>query len=150
VLEYIADSAGSPLQTVWLQTLLAMGSSPSTGEQVIPASIIEATIQPRLASMINPTDPETTVPYYGLAQSIYNYRGHRVIEHGGDVPGQKSQVIRLPDQLIGLAIMVNDEQLGDLYHAVAKWRIIDQLLGLEPIDFRSRRVEWFRSTANSS
>jgi hypothetical protein len=114
--------------------------NPTTGDPVIPSTIIDATITPRMASRPNATDPETTLPHYGLAQSMYDYRGHRVIEHGGDVPGQKSQIIRLPDKMIGVAIMVNDEQLGGLYHEVAKWRIIDHLLGLTPVDFKTRFV----------
>ena len=127
-------------QTTWLRTLLSQGLDPTTSDLIIPSTIIDATITPRVASRSNATDPETTLPYYGLAQSMYDYRGHRVIEHGGDVPGQKSQVIRLPDRMFGVAIMVNDEQLGDMYHQVAKWRIIDHLLGLAPVDFKTRSV----------
>ena len=128
------------LQIIWLETLLLKGSNPTTGEQIIPSAIIDATITPNIAPRPKATDPETTVPYYGLAQLMYDYRGYRVIEHGGDVPGQRSQVIRLSDKMIGVAIMVNDEHLGGLYREVITWRIIDHLLGLRPVDFKTRSV----------
>ena len=73
-----------------------------------------------------------------MAQSIYDYRGYEIVEHGGDLPGQESQVIRVPSEMIGLAVMVNDEQMGTLYHEVVKWMILDELLVLEPIDWRTR------------
>ena len=47
-------------------------------------------------------------------------------------------MIRVPSEMIGLAVMVNDEQMGTLYHEVIKWMILDELLGLEPIDWRTR------------
>ena len=78
------------------------------------------------------------MPHYGMAQSIYNYRGYEIVEHGGDLPGQESQVIRVPSEMIGLAVMVNDEQMGTLYHEVVKWMILDELLELESIDWRTR------------
>ena len=81
-----------------------------------------------------------TVPQYGMGQSTYSYRGHEIVEHGGDLPGQESQVVRVPSKMIGLAVMVNDEQMGTLFHEVAKWTILDELLGLEPIDWRERYV----------
>lgn len=40
--------------------------------------------------------------------------------------------------MVGLAVMVNDDQMGTLYHEVVKWMILDELLGLEPIDWRTR------------
>jgi hypothetical protein len=54
------------------------------------------------------------VPHYGMAQSIYNYRGYEIVEHGGDLPGQEPPMIRVPSAMIGLAVMVNDEQMGTL------------------------------------
>lgn len=60
------------------------------------------------------------MPHYGMAQSIYNYRGYEIVEHECDLPGQESQVIRVPSEMIGLAVMVNEEQMGTLYHEVVK------------------------------
>lgn len=85
-------------------------------------------------------EPEMSVPYYGMAQWIYTYRGHEIVEHVGAIIGHKSTVIRVPDSMIGIAIMNNDEQLGGKYYETIKLMILDELLGLEPIDWRERWV----------
>jgi hypothetical protein len=35
-------------------------------------------------------------------------------------------------------VFCNDNDLGIAYHDVAKFRILDDLLGLEPVDFKTR------------
>jgi hypothetical protein len=40
--------------------------------------------------------------------------------------------------MIGVAVMCNDDEFGDMFNEVAKWRIIDDLLGLDPVDFKTR------------
>lgn len=121
-----------------MKTLLLNGRNPETDQQVIPQSILEDTVKPQIQMKSKSDDPEMTVPMYGLAQWTYKYRGFDVVEHTGAMPGQKSLIMRLPGKMIGVAIMVNDQQLGKLFNEVAKWRIIDDLLGLEPIDFKTR------------
>jgi hypothetical protein len=126
------------LQVIWLKTLLLNGRNPETDEQVIPQSILEDTVKPQIQMKSKSDDPEITVPMYGLAQWTYKYKGFDVVEHTGAMPGQKSLIMRLPEKMIGVAIMVNDQQLGKLLNEVAKWRIVDDLLALEPIDFKTR------------
>lgn len=95
-------------------------------------------MKPHVAMKTKPEDPEMSSQMYGLGQEIYIYRGHQVIDHPGRAPGQKSYIIRLPDKMIGVAVMCNDDESGDMFNEVAKWRIIDDLLGLDPIDFKTR------------
>ncbi|KAJ9092582.1 hypothetical protein QFC19_008690 [Naganishia cerealis] len=75
---------------------------------------------------------------YGLAQSMYTYRGHNVIDHGGSDPGQMSQVMRIPEMGLGVAVMVNDDAWGTMYTDLVRWRVVDYLLGLDPVDWRSK------------
>lgn len=138
----LEDSVGSSSflssQVIWLKMLLLNGRNPETDEQVISQSILEDTVKPQIKMKSKSDDPEMTVPMYGLAQWTYKYRGFDVVEYTGAMPGQKSLIVRLPGKMIGVAIMVNDQQLGKLFNEVAKWRIVDDLLGLEPIDFKTR------------
>jgi hypothetical protein len=75
---------------------------------------------------------------YGFGQKMYTYRGHHVIEHGGADPGQMSQVARVPGAGIGVVVMVNDHEFGTGFHQVVQRMILDQLLGLEPVDWATR------------
>ncbi len=82
--------------------------------------------------------PEVSVGTYGLAQHRGSYRGNEFLEHGGADTGQMSQVIRVPGKGIGIAIIVNDDKFGTALTAVIKWRILDVMLGLEPVDWEER------------
>lgn len=60
-------------------------------------------------------------------------------EGTGSVPGFRSAVVHLPDDGFGVAILANDDTLGGLAAWVAlKFRIVDELLGLNTIDWKSR------------
>lgn len=44
---------------------------------------------------------------YGLGWTIGSLRGHKMVAHGGDIPGFNSQAIRLPDDKIFVAVLGN-------------------------------------------
>lgn len=89
--------------------------------------------------------PELGKLTYGMGQQMNTYRGHRIIEHIGTIPGQVSRVLRVPDLGVGLVIMTNEhggvhDRLGFLFAMTASWRVLDHLLGLQPIDWERRSV----------
>jgi hypothetical protein len=118
--------------------MLLNGEHPDTQKQIIPSWIFQDAIKPQVSIVPQPEDPEITKAFYGLAQMTSTYRVHKIIYHPGGMPGQRSAIIRLPDEMVGVAIMCNDDDLGDMFNEVAKWRIIDDLLGLDPVDFKTR------------
>lgn len=69
---------------------------------------------------------------------MYTYRGHYTIEHGGAVPGQMSQVMRIPGLGLGVAVMVNDNEFGTGFWQVVQRRVVDVLSGLEDIDWAAK------------
>lgn len=48
--------------------------------------------------------------------------------------GFHSQVTRLPFDGLGIAVLTNDNEYGSFYLESIKFRIIDAVMGLEPID----------------
>ncbi|KAJ9096125.1 hypothetical protein QFC20_006500 [Naganishia adeliensis] len=126
--------------STWLQVLLLRGRSPHTNETIIPESVIEMTSTPHSIPVENPLFdfPELGKITYGLGQQMNTYRGHRVIEHVGTMPGQVSRILRLPDLGIGVVVMVNDHELGFLFAMIASWGIMDHMLGLKPINWERR------------
>jgi CubicO group peptidase (beta-lactamase class C family) len=46
---------------------------------------------------------------YALAWEISDYRGHRIVSHGGAVPGLLSLVVLIPDLDVGFVILQNSE-----------------------------------------
>lgn len=139
-----------------------------TGKQILPPSVLKAIYTPRSVTApgsmpgfgLNKEWPEVSTGMYGLGQWTYHYRGHKVcvlldpgilwpviipsltsIDMRVPVrfPGFRSAVVHLPDDGFGVAILANDDTLGGLAAWVAlKFRIVDELLGLNTIDWKSR------------
>jgi hypothetical protein len=75
---------------------------------------------------------------YGLGQWITTYRGHNIAAHYGQMPGQASYIMRLPDIGVGIAIMMNDGTSGWDLNRVIVNRMMDDLFGLDPVDWEER------------
>ncbi|KAF7305423.1 Beta-lactamase class penicillin binding protein [Mycena chlorophos] len=123
---------------IWLQMLIGEGQHPVTKESVIPAEHIQRVASGVTVSVPVASYPELSPIVYGGAQSRGTYRGFEYIEHGGSVEGFKSQITRLPSKGFGVAVLSNDDSLGFEIAETVKFRLIDEFLGLEPIDWVAR------------
>ena len=70
---------------------------------------------------------------YGLGFYVRDYRGHKMVMHGGALQGFYSRVAMLPDEKLGVAIFTNAENSGSM--AALQWRILDHYLGMAPTDW---------------
>ena len=72
---------------------------------------------------------------YGLGFGLRDYRGRKVVSHGGSVPGYVSQVALVPEDRLGLVVLTNQEETG-AFEAV-KYRVFDEYLGapVPPVDW---------------
>jgi CubicO group peptidase (beta-lactamase class C family) len=100
-----------------------------------------------VAAMTNIHSPHMVMPQSSLNKEVLNanyalgwasevYRGHQVVEHGGNIDGFSAQVTMLPQDNIGIAVLTNLDATplpGIISNCVA-----DILLGLEPIDWSGR------------
>ncbi|KAK1232774.1 hypothetical protein PQX77_004099 [Marasmius sp. AFHP31] len=142
----------------WLQVLLLEGKDPRTGEEVIPEDAIRKIASGITVQTAAPSFPELSPVVYGGGQARSTYRGHNLIEHGGATTGEKipeeittdpdsfpcsdsgyrTQMTRLPDSKLGVAVFSNDDDHGSSFIEVIKYRIIDAALGLPAIDWDTR------------
>src|SRR5205814_4121547 len=44
---------------------------------------------------------------YGLGWFLRDWKGHKVVEHGGNIDGFNAQVALMPDQKLGFALLTN-------------------------------------------
>nr|ODN86262.1 hypothetical protein L203_04382 [Cryptococcus depauperatus CBS 7841] len=110
----------------WLAELLA----PTT----IPAHIIKQCIKPHIQSThLALTQAENAS--YGYAQWTHTYRKHKLYSHCGFQLGQHTLFATVPKAGIALAAMNTDHELGDALNEVIINTILDELLGLD-------RVNW--------
>ncbi|KAF7338793.1 Beta-lactamase class penicillin binding protein [Mycena sanguinolenta] len=141
-------------QARWLQMLLLNGQHPVTNVNIVPAAVI-GTVQtgvsvwdgnacvlqfnynPLLSTCLGEA-PELSPLVYGGAQIQSTYRGHVMIEHGGDWIGFHSQITRFPIDGFGIAVLTNDDTFGSVMLEVVKYRVIDSFFGLDPVDWNTR------------
>ncbi|KAF5365308.1 hypothetical protein D9758_005451 [Tetrapyrgos nigripes] len=122
----------------WLQVLLLDGRNPDTGEQVIPAEVLQK-VSSGITVMTSKADyPELSLIVYGGGQARGTYRGHEYIAHDGATNGYHTSIMRFPSAKLGIAVFSNDDMYGWNLQKIIKWRLADEVLGLEPID-RDRR-----------
>ncbi|CAK5267136.1 unnamed protein product [Mycena citricolor] len=126
--------------TSWVAMLLNDGRHPITNETVVPADVVEHVATGVTVANGKASYPELSPKVYGCGQERASYRGHEYIEHGGSNPGFKTQVIRFPQDGFGVISLSNDE-LGNGLMETVKWRLIDSVLGMEPIDWTARYRE---------
>jgi hypothetical protein len=54
--------------------------------------------------------------------------------------GFSSMISRIPSDNLGVAILSNDAISGGLIMQIIRYRLLDEALGLEPIDWNSRFI----------
>ena len=70
---------------------------------------------------------------YGLGFNIRDYRGKKLVLHGGALQGFYSRVLMVPEEKLGIAIFTNAENSGSM--TALQWRILDHYLGAAPTDW---------------
>jgi CubicO group peptidase (beta-lactamase class C family) len=127
----IASSANDLAK--WLQVLLNDGKT-AEGKQVFSAKTLAEMWKPQIVTPTpTPTQPpelkeaQATFTAYGLGWSLSDYRGARLISHGGAVFGFQTVVALLPEKKVGLAITINSED-GELVVGLMN-ELLDHYLG---------------------
>jgi CubicO group peptidase (beta-lactamase class C family) len=87
--------------------------------------------------------PEKLPVGYALGWSVEAYRGHRVVEHGGNIEGISTQLHLFPDDGLGVVVLTNLGGIG-LRDAVP-YLVADALLDLEPLPWGERYHEAWTS-----
>lgn len=113
----------------WLLAQLADGQL--DGQPVISTATLERQHAPHMLATL-PDLPGLTNYAYGLGWMIGRYRDRRIVWHNGGIDGFLTQCMLLPDDGIGVAVLTNTSSSGmDL---VVACRVLDELLGAEPLD----------------
>src|SRR2546423_13959557 len=126
----------------WLIALMNDGKY--NGKQVLPANVLKATLQPAigLPNTLGESQGfwELLNPAYGLGRQTAAYRGHLITYHGGDLPGFHSQVSFLPNDKIGVIVLVISDHSAPLYNVVS-YDVYERLLGMDQTPWSQRRLQ---------
>src|SRR6195256_6243124 len=126
----------------WLIALMNDGKY--NGKQVLSAKVLKDTLQPAIGLPNTLGEAlgywELLNPAYGMGRQTVSYRGHLLTFHGGDLPGFHSQVSFLPNDKIGVIVLVISDHSAPLYNVVS-YNVYDRLLGLDPTPWSQRRLQ---------
>jgi CubicO group peptidase (beta-lactamase class C family) len=70
---------------------------------------------------------------YALGLGVRDYRGHKLLQHTGGLPGYVSKVALLPDLRLGVVVLTNQESAGAFESIV--YHVLDHYLDAKPVDY---------------
>jgi CubicO group peptidase (beta-lactamase class C family) len=94
---------------------------------------------PQMTLSGTPDYPELGEDSYGMGFFISTYRGHKRIEHGGNLDGFSSIFTFLPNEKIGVVVLTNLD--GSPLPDVIAFNAIDRLLGADQIPWSKRFLD---------
>jgi len=77
--------------------------------------------------------PEANFLNYGLGWFLHDYRGRKVVEHGGAIDGMRAQVAMIPEEKLGLVILTNMN--GTTLPLAIMYKVFDAYLAASPRDW---------------
>src|SRR5690242_1100955 len=126
----------------WLIALINEGKY--NGKQVLPANVLKATIQPAIGL---PNTAGEALGYweilnsaYGMGRQTASYRGKLLTFHGGDLPGFHSQVSFMPNDKIGVIVLVQTDHSAPLYNIIS-YNVYERLLGMDQTPWSQRQLQ---------
>ena len=134
----IASSANDLAR--WLQVQMADGVA-AGGQRVFSAAAHQQMWTPVTPMPISQMPPElkplqSRFSSYALGWDVVDYRGVRVIWHGGAVFGFQTAVVILPEQKVGFSITINSED-GAIIRGLM-YELMDHYLGLPAGDWPAK------------
>lgn len=82
---------------------------------------------------------ELIVNTYAFGWNVGTYRGHRMVEHGGNTDGFTTSLKMLPDAGLGVVVLTNADHT-DMGEVVC-YNVFDRLLGLDQLDWSGRMLK---------
>ena len=114
----------------WLLAQLAGGQLDDV--TVMSAATAKRQLTPQMLMPDSGLMPGLTQYAYGLGWAIGHYRDHKLAMHSGGIDGFTTHCMLLPDDGIGVVVLTNTS--SSLMHMVVASRVLDELLGAEPLD----------------
>ena len=103
------------------------------GKQVVSKAALETMHSPQIEIDTPPSQtPGLAFPSYGLAWFSEEYRGLKIVEHGGNIDGFTAEVQLVPSKGLGLVILTNLNDANDFTKEV-RLGITERLVGMTPL-----------------
>lgn len=120
----------------WLKVWISGGYY--KGKEILPSSYVReaASSQMVMDDGLPKTDEDIYLSTYGLGWMISSYRGHYMVEHGGNINGFSASVSFFPTDKLGIVVLTN--QNSSNVPAIVLKSIADRMFALKKIDWNGR------------
>jgi CubicO group peptidase (beta-lactamase class C family) len=119
----------------WVRLNLARGEY--RGQRLLSDSVVKEMQTPqtviRADTLAERLYPHTHFRAYGLGWSLQDYRGHKMVHHGGALDGMRTHVAMIPQENLGVVVIANMEPTN--LHVALVYRILDAYLGAPAHDW---------------
>jgi CubicO group peptidase (beta-lactamase class C family) len=123
----------------WIRMNLNEGTY--RGQKVLSPEVVQAMQSPetiiRLEGAWAMMAPESNFMAYGLGWFLNDYRGRKIVHHGGNIDGMHALVAMLPEEELGLVVLTNHNPNFATYALM--YRVFDAYLDAPQQDW-SRRL----------
>jgi len=121
--------------------LMQLGTSGSyNGKTIISEKQMNEIHKPQMAQ--RPSNAMAAQSSYGLGWNITDYKGKRVITHGGATDGFNTSMYLMPELELGIIVVGNT--FNSLGNAVA-YQVMDAYLGSSDVDWNKRYLERYNA-----
>jgi CubicO group peptidase (beta-lactamase class C family) len=131
--------------TAWVRLQLSDGEF--TGQRLLSSGAVKET---QKSHTVVPYEvpwsllfPDAHFLNYGLGWFLSDYRGRKVVEHGGNIDGMSALVAFIPEEKLGLVVLTNLN--GSELRTALKLRIFDAFLGGEAKDWSAIHLKTMKS-----
>ena len=82
--------------------------------------------------------PDAHFMSYGMGWFLSDFRGKKLVEHGGAIDGMRALVAMIPEENVGVVILTNVS--GTLLPQFLSYRIFDSYMGQQPKDWQAEAL----------
>ena len=141
-----AIAAGANDLARWLAVQLAGGQLPGSEQQLFSAESGVEMWRPVMPVPVTPfpgalADAVPQFRGYALGWMVQDYRGHKIIQHGGGTQGFRAVVVLIPEKSVGFAIVNNSED--NEFVPGLQYELLDHYLGLPKHDWPRAFKDFF-------
>lgn len=125
----------------WLR--LQLGKGKFEGKQIVSEASIKEMHTPqtiiRLEGLYPFLYPDAHFFSYGMGWFLSDFRGKKLVEHGGAIDGMRGLVAMIPEENVGVVLLTNMN--GTLLPQFLAYRILDNYLGVQPKDWQADGIK---------
>jgi len=112
---------------------LQLGGGVYRGTRLLSAAAVQEMHTPQIVIPLDTATqrlrPSTHFAAYGLGWVLTDYRGRKIVSHGGAIDGFRAQVGLVPEERLGIVILTNGGEPGRALTVALQFRVADAYLG---------------------